>query len=101
MTPENNKLNLKIFFIKLIAISVAIIVIINMTYNLIFADNFNAINKLLSLNEKKNIEKFKDKIRLEIENGLSKEKILKEKDAKLLKKFYIKVKKELDEVKTD
>ena len=72
-----------------------------MTYNLIFADNFNAINKLLSLNEKKNIEKFKDKIRLEIENGLSKEKILKEKDAKLLKKFYIKVKKELDEVKTD
>ena len=72
-----------------------------MTYNLIFADNFNAINKLLSLNEKKNIEKFKDKIRLEIENGLSKEKILKEKDAKLLKKLYIKVKKELDEVKTD
>ena len=41
------------------------------------------------------------KIRLEIENGLSKEKILKEKDAKLLKKFYIKVKKELDEVETD
>ena len=101
MTSANNKPNIKIFFIKLIAISVAIIVIINMTYNLIFADNFNAINKLLSLNEKKNIEKFKDKIRLEIENGLSKEKILKEKDAKLLKKFYIKVKKELDEVKTD
>ena len=101
MTPENNKPNIKIFFIKLIAISVAIIVIINMTYNLNFADNFNAINKLLSLNEKKNIEKFKDKIRLEIENGLSKEKILKEKDAKLLKKFYIKIKKEIDEVKTD
>ena len=58
MTSANNKPNIKIFFIKLIAISVAIIVIINMTYNLIFADNFNAINKLLSLNEKKNIEKF-------------------------------------------
>jgi len=101
MTPENNKSNLKIFFIKLIAISLSIIVIINMTYNLIFAEKLNAINKILTLNEKENIEKFKDKIRLEIENGLSKEKILKEKDAKLLKKFYIKVKKELDEVETD
>ena len=101
MTPENNKSNLKIFFIKLIAISLSIIVIINMTYNLIFAEKLNAINNILTLNEKENIEKFKDKIRLEIENGLSKEKILKEKDAKLLKKFYIKVKKELDEVETD
>jgi len=101
MTPKNNKLNLKIFFIKLLAISLAIIIIINMTYNLIFADKLDAINKLLTINEKENIEKVKDKIKLEIEKGLSKEKILKEEDAKLLKKFYIKVKKELDEVKTD
>ena len=101
MTPENDKANLKIFFVKLIAISLAIIIIISMTYNLIFADKLDMINKLLTLNEKENIEKVKDKIRLEIEKGLSKEKILKEEDAKLLKKFYIKVKKELDEVKTD
>ena len=101
MTPENDKANLKIFFVKLIAISLAIIIIINMTYNLIFADKLDAINKLLTINEKENIEKVKDKIKLEMEKGLSKEKILKEEDAKLLKKFYIKVKKELDEVKTD
>ena len=101
MTPKNNKPNLKIFFIKLLAISLAIIIIISMTYNLIFADKLDMINKLLTLNEKENIEKVKDKIRLEIEKGLSKEKILKEKDAKLLKNFYTKVKKELDEVKTD
>jgi hypothetical protein len=101
MTPKNNKPNLKIFFIKLLAISLAITIIINMTYNLIFADKLDAINKLLTINEKENIEKVKDKIKLEIEKGLSKEKILKEEDAKLLKKFYIKVKKELDEVKTD
>jgi|TARA_Y100000031_G_scaffold41703_1_gene48032 hypothetical protein len=101
MTPENDKANLKIFFVKLIAISLAIIIIISMTYNLIFADKLDMINKLLTLNEKENIEKVKDKIRLEIEKGLSKEKILKEKDAKLLKNFYTKVKKELDEVKTD
>ena len=101
MAPKNNKLNLKIFFVKLIAISLAIIIIINVTYNLTFADKLDVINKLSTLNEKENIEKVKDKIKLEIERGLSKEKILKEEDAKLLKKFYIKVKKELDEVKTD
>jgi hypothetical protein len=101
MTPKNNKPNLKIFFVKLVAISLAIIIIINVTYNLIFADKLDVINKLLTLNEKENIEKVKDKIKLEIEKGLSKEKILKKEDAKLLKKFYIKVKKELDEVKTD
>ncbi len=101
MTPKNNKPNLKIFFVKLVAISLAIIIIINVTYNLIFADKLDVLNKLLTLNEKENIEKVKDKIKLEIEKGLSKEKILKKEDAKLLKKFYIKVKKELDEVKTD
>ena len=101
MTPENDKANLKIFFVKLVAISLAIIIIINVTYNLIFSDKLDVLNKLLTLNEKENIEKVKDKIRLEIEKGLSKEKILKKEDAKLLKKFYIKVKKELDEVKTD
>ena len=101
MTPKNKKPNLKIFFVKLVAISLAIIIIINVTYNLIFADKLDVINKLLTLNEKENIEKVKDKIKLEIEKGLSKEKILKKEDAKLLKKFYIKVKKELDEVKTD
>ena len=101
MTPENDKANLKIFFVKLVAISLAIIIIINVTYNLIFADKLDVLNKLLTLNEKENIEKVKDKIKLEIEKGLSKEKILKKEDAKLLKKFYIKVKKELDEVKTD
>jgi len=101
MTPKNNKPNLKNFFVKLVAISLAIIIIINVTYNLIFADKLDVINKLLTLNEKENIEKVKDKIKLEIEEGLSKERILKEEDAKLLKKFYIKIKKELDEVKTD
>jgi len=101
MTPKNNKLNLKIFFVKLIAISLAIIIIMNVTYNLIFADKLDVLNKLLTLNEKENIEKVKDKIKLEMEKGLSKEKILKEEDAKLLKNFYTKVKKELDEVKTD
>ena len=52
---QNNKTDLKRFFIKLIALTFAIIVIINVTYNLIFAEKFENINKLLSLNNKENI----------------------------------------------
>ena len=51
---QNNKTNLKGFFIKLTAITFAIIVVINVTYNLIFAEKLENINKLLSLNEKEN-----------------------------------------------
>ena len=38
MNNEDNKANLKSFFIKLVAITISIIIIINMTYNLIFAE---------------------------------------------------------------
>ena len=98
MTPENDKANLKIFFVKLIAISLAIIIIISMTYNLIFADKLDMINKLLTLNEKENIEKVKDKIRLEIEKGLRKDKIMNEEDKVLFYKFYLKIKNEFQEI---
>ena len=101
MTSENNRPNLKNFFIKLLAISFAIIIIINVSYNLIFSDKMDTINKILSLNKKENIVHFKNKIRLEIKKGLSKEKIFKDEDAKLLKRLFIKVKKEINEVKID
>ena len=61
MSQGNNKADLKRFFIKLIAITFSIIVIINITYNLIFAEKFENINKLLSINNKENIEVIKDK----------------------------------------
>ena len=69
MSKDNNS-NLKVFFIKLIAITFSIIIIINITYNLIFAEKFENINKILSLNHIENIEKLKDKVRKEINNGL-------------------------------
>ena len=65
MSQSNNKTNLKIFFIKLLAITFSIIVIINVTYNLIFADKFENINKILSLTNKQNVDLVKDKIRKE------------------------------------
>jgi len=98
MNNDRNKANLKSFFIKLLGITACIIIIINMTYNLIFADKFENINKLLMLNEKENIDNFKDKIRLEIKKGLDKDKILNDEDKLLLYNLYIKLKQEFEEI---
>ena len=95
---QNNKTDLKRFFIKLTAITFAIIVIINVTYNLIFAEKLENINKLLSLNSKENIELIKDKIRLEMKRSLLKDKIMNEEDKVLFYKFYLKVKNEFQEI---
>ena len=95
---QNNKTDLKRFFIKLTAITFAIIVIINVTYNLIFAEKLENINKLLSLNNKENIELIKDKIRLEMKKGLLNDKIMNEEDKVLLYKFYLKIKNEFQEI---
>tara|TARA_B100001179_G_C18500476_1_gene364084 strand:- start:315 stop:617 length:303 start_codon:yes stop_codon:yes gene_type:complete len=95
---HNNKNDLKRFFIKLIAITFSIIIIINITYNLIFAEKFENIDKILSLNNKQNIEEAKDKIRLEIKNGLAKDKILNEEDKILLYELYLKIRDEFAEI---
>ena len=95
---HNNKNDLKRFFIKLIAITFSIIIIINITYNLIFAEKFENIDKILSLNNKQNIEEAKNKIRLEIKNGLAKDKILNEEDKILLYELYLKIRNEFTEI---
>ena len=95
---QNNKTDLKRFIIKLAAVTFAIIVIINVTYNLIFAEKLENINKLLSLNNKENIELMKDKIRLEMKRSLLKDKIMNEEDKILFYKFYLKIKNEFQEI---
>ena len=101
MNQNNEKADLKKFFIKLIAIIFAVIIVINISYNLIFADKLENINKLFSLNNKDNIEQIKNKIRLEIKNSLDKDKILNEEDKILLYKFYLKLKNEFKEIEED
>ena len=101
MDQNNNKINLKSFFIKLIAITLSVIIVINLTYNLILADKLEVLNKVFALEDKENIENLKDKIRVEINKGLKKEKILNDEDARLLYKFYSKITKELNNVKKD
>ena len=80
MNNDNNKAGLKRFIIKLVMVTFSIIVIINVTYNLIFAEKFENINKLLQLDNKENIEKMKDKMRVETREGLAKDKIFNEED---------------------
>ena len=98
MNKDKNKSEIKKFLIKLAAITFAIIIIINVTYNLIFAEKLENINKLLMLNNKESIDNVKDKIRLEIKKGLNKDNIINEEDKVILYKLYIKIKKEFKEV---
>ena len=98
MNYDKNKSNLKIFFIKLISITFSVIIIINITYNLIFADKLENLNKLLSINNKESIEQIKNKIRIEIRKGLAKDNILNQEDKILLYKIYHKTKDEFKEI---
>ena len=98
MNSDNNKGDVKRFIIKLAMVTFSINVIINVTYNLIFAEKFENINKLLQLDNKENIEIMKDKMREEIRGGLDKDKIFNEEDKKLLYQFYLKVKNEFKEI---
>ena len=92
------KNNLKIFFIKLISITFAIIVIINVIFNLIFADKLEKLNQIMSLDKSKFRNELREKIRNEIRDGLKKDKILNNEDKILLYKLYKKLKSEFQEI---
>ncbi len=89
--PESN---LKVFFIKLISITLAIIVIINVFYNVFLADKLAILNKLSNM-DKNTAEVIKNKIRSEIRSGLEKDKILSKEDALLIREFIKKISSEL------
>ena len=91
MKPESN---LKVFFIKLISITLAIIVIINVFYNTFLADKLDILNKLSNM-DKNTAEVIKNKIRSEIRSGLEKDKILSKEDALLIREFIKKISSEL------
>tara|TARA_B100001057_G_scaffold35898_1_gene32475 strand:+ start:877 stop:1173 length:297 start_codon:yes stop_codon:yes gene_type:complete len=92
------KSNLKIFFIKLLAITFSIIIIINVVFNLLIGDKVEKINNLLSLDKSKFRDDVRNKIRNEIRNGLDKENILNQEDKILLFKLYKKIQKEFADI---
>ena len=86
--PQNN---IKIFFIKLISISIAALIIVNLTFNIIFAERLEKIDKILLLNNNQFRLKIKEKIKNELTDSLNKENILYEEDKILLYKLYQKL----------
>ena len=87
---ENNKYTqekgYKSFFIKLVSISFAIVIVINLLFNLIFSERLEKIDKIFSLD--------RHKIRSELSKGLNKENMIAEEDKIILYKLYLKIKKE-------
>ena len=93
-----NKKNLKIFFIKLISISIAIVIVINLAFNLIFAERLEKLDKILLLDRSKDRTEMMDKIRSELNENLNKENIIYEEDKILLYKLFLKLKKEFQNI---
>ena len=88
--------SLKGFFIKLISISIAVFIVINLIFNLIFAERLEKIDKILLLNDNQFRHEIKEKIKNELTDSLDKENILYEEDKILLYKIYLKLKKEFE-----
>ena len=103
MNINNNKenssqKNLKIFFIKLISVSIVILIMINLIFNLFIAERLEKIDKILLLNKKEYRNEIKEKIREELNSGLNKENLIYEEDKILLYKLYQKLKKEFQDI---
>ena len=99
---NNNKFKspktLKVFFIKLISILIAVVIAINLIFNLIFAERLEKIDKILLLNKSAFREEMKLKIREELNKSLNKENSIAEEDKILLYKFYLKLRKEFQDL---
>ena len=89
---------MKQFYIKLISITLAVIIILNVIYNLFIGESINKLNQVLSLSERDTRIEIKNKIRNEISSALEKENIMAEEDKILLFKFYKKILNEFETI---
>ena len=81
---------MKIFVYKLLITSVTIFILFQITVGLLVKE---AKKNIQVLSSKETAIQFKEKIREEIKNGLSKENVLSKEDAELLNQIYEKIKK--------
>ena len=100
MNKVKNSKNLKIFFIKLISIVLAVIIIFNVFFNLLIS-NSKYLNDLLSLSELENRRALANDFRDEIEELLEKDNIIKKKDKILLYKLYEKIRLEFKDIELE
>jgi len=98
MESNDNKKNLKIFFIKLISITVATIILFNVLFNLLIS-NIPYFRVLTSLTELETRRDYRDNFREDIKELLKKDQILKSEDKVLIYKFYQKLKSEFEDIK--
>jgi hypothetical protein len=92
------KENLKPFFIKLVAVSIAIIIIINLLFNILLGERLEKIDKIISMSDSSTRTELKDKIRSEINKGLDKDNIFSEDDKIMIYKIIQKFKKEFKDL---
>ena len=99
---NNNKISsqksLKIFFIKLISVSIVILIMTNLIFNLFIAERLEKIDNILLLNRSDARQNMKNKIRNELNDALKKDNLIYEEDKILLYKLYQKLKKEFQDI---
>ena len=92
------KENLRPFFIKLFAISIAVIIVINLIFNILLGERLEKIDKIISLSDSSTRNEIKLKIRSELNKGLDKENIFSKEDKVLIYKIYKKIQKEFEDL---
>ena len=90
--------NLKIFIIKLVAITISIIVIINILFNVLLGERLEKIDRIISMNDSQNRDEIKMKLREELNRGLKKDQIFSKDDKILIYKLYLKIKNEFKDI---
>ena len=97
-SKNDPKKSLKTFFIKLISISIAILILINLIFNLFIAERLERIDKILLLDKNEFRHEMKEKIREELSSNLDKDNLIYEEDKILLYKLYQKLIKEFQDL---
>ena len=97
-SEANSQKSLKSFFIKLISISIASVIVINLIFNLIFAERLEKFDRVFSIGRSDIRYGLQEKIRNELNDSLSKENILYEEDKILLYKLYQKLIREFQDL---
>ncbi|MFL2888492.1 MAG: hypothetical protein CBD63_02070 [Candidatus Pelagibacter sp. TMED203] len=95
---ENRPNNLKNFFIKLVSITLAILIVFNVVFNLILAERIEKVDKIFSVFESSERKNLKDRFLSELSENLEKDNLLKEEDKIILFKAYKKIQKEFNEI---
>ena len=95
---KSSQYTLKVFFIKLISISIAILILINVVFNLFLAERLEKIDKILLLEKNEFRHVLKEKIREELKSNLDKDNLIYKEDKILLYKLYQKLIKEFQDI---